>query len=369
MGKEVRRTEMGELYLTALDGGKGDAFLLQDDGCNYLIDGGNRTAVLSDIPKNLKTVIVTHNDMDHCCGIISMLKNGTFNIGEIWLPGHWQPILSFIHDMFYNGDSIISDNASNYSSLDDPSLDDLLENSKDDSGMENVSTLINDIEYIFEKNNTIIVTGRCIQFMNNPIHSVISIDLLIKLNNITKIATLAFQNGIEIKWFYPKDSLVEKKVGNFVAMNSEPMFRMKKLKENKISCFNQLYMLTMTNKYSLVFQYEKNGTPKILFTADSGLSFCKSSICYKDQIVVTAPHHGSNNKENEHVYNIINCPDAIYLKSGQIKNVSKKFENLYKKVCNYCKQYNLGYKKAELINKKNTWIISSGYVCTKGICP
>jgi hypothetical protein len=303
--------------------------------------------------------------MDHCRGIISILEDGKFNIGEIWLPGHWQPILSFIYDIFYDGNSIISDNISNYSPSDEPSLDELLENAKDDSGIGSVSTLINDIDHIIKNNDTIIVDGKYVQFIKNPIHSVIPTKQLVELKNIIKIAKLAFQNCIEIKWLYPKDSLVKEKIGNFVALNSELMTRMKKLKKNKISCFYQLYMLTVTNKYSLVFQYEKDCIPKILFTADSDLSFCKTGICYPNQIVVTAPHHGSNNEENERGYDIINCPDAVYLRSGHIKQVSNKFENLDKKVCNNCKQYNLGYQEAKLIHKENTWIISSGYVCTK----
>jgi hypothetical protein len=377
-----RRAKMGELHLTALNGGNGDAFLLQDDGCNYLIDGGNRTAILRDIPKNIKTVIVTHNDMDHCRGIISMLEDGNFNIAEIWLPGHWQPVLSFIRDICYDSDTITKGDMCRIGT-DELSPDDLLKNTEDDIG--EVSTLIEDIDHVIDNKTLYIIDGKytyiklyesasesdefILAFIKNLMMPGIPPEQLIRLNNIIRIATLAFQNGIEIKWFYPKDRHKEIEVGNFVAMNSEPMFSMKKLKRNDFFSFCQLCMLTVENKYSLVFLYKKDDFPKVLFTADSDLSFCKQNICYKNQIVVTAPHHGSNNEKNERVYDKIECADAIYLKSGRIKKVSEKFEKRDKKVCNNCKQYNLGYQEAKLIHKENTWIISSGYVCIKGIHP
>jgi hypothetical protein len=353
------------MYLTALNGGKGDAFLLQDNGDNYLIDGGNNAKILPDIPKNIQAVIVTHNDMDHCRGIISILEDGHFNIAEIWLPGYWQPVLSFIYDVFYNGDSIIMDDP-HRAAYDGLSPDSLLEDSNDDLGMENISTLIDGIDCVIEDNNIIVIDGKYIQFIKRPIDSFVDVKQWFEIKNIVKIAKLAFQNCIEIKWFYPKDNLVKTRTGNFTAMNSELMCRMKKIKSNSVLHFLQLYTLTKENKYSLVFLYEKEGVPKILFTADSGLSFCKDGkLDYPHQIVVTAPHHGSNNKENERVYDIIDCPDAVYLRSGSIKQVSNKFEDLDRKVCNNCKKYNLNYQEAKLIHKDNMWIISSGYVCTK----
>jgi hypothetical protein len=130
------------------------------------------------------------------------------------------------------------------------------------------------------------------------------------------------------------------------------------------------YLIDSGNRSDILPDIPKDNISKILFTADSDLSFCKGKkLCYANQIVVTAPHHGSNNKENERLYDIIDSSETIYLKSGVIKQVSSKFENLDKKVCNNCKQYNLGYQEAKLIHKDNAWIISSGYVCAKRSIP
>ena len=87
---------------------KGDAFLLQRDGFNILVDGGlNKNALpqflASDMPK-LKFIhiaVCTHSDSDHANGFTELLdkwrpqKEGEpAPIGEFWLPGSWSAVVS-----------------------------------------------------------------------------------------------------------------------------------------------------------------------------------------------------------------------------------------------------------------------------------
>lgn len=91
----------GDLRITMLDVGQGDCIHIRSDsGRHYLIDGGsstkNEVAEYQILPylksrgvSRLEAVFVTHSDIDHCNGIISLLEKGKENrldIGSLILP-------------------------------------------------------------------------------------------------------------------------------------------------------------------------------------------------------------------------------------------------------------------------------------------
>lgn len=90
-----------ELQVTMLDVGQGDCIHIQSkSGRNYLIDGGssskNRVAEYQILPylkakgvRNLEAVFVTHSDIDHCSGILTILEEyqeSAIRIGTLILP-------------------------------------------------------------------------------------------------------------------------------------------------------------------------------------------------------------------------------------------------------------------------------------------
>lgn len=90
-----------ELQVTVLDVGQGDCIHIQSEsGRNYLIDGGSssqsRVAEYQILPylkakgiRSLEAVFVTHSDIDHCSGILTILEEyhkSAIRIGTLILP-------------------------------------------------------------------------------------------------------------------------------------------------------------------------------------------------------------------------------------------------------------------------------------------
>ena len=99
--------------------------------------------------------------------------------------------------------------------------------------------------------------------------------------------------------------------------------------------------LTEVNKYSLVFEYLKDGIPIIRFSADSDCP-CQSVYPYFENIIVTAPHHGS--AANTNVYKSIKGYDIIWVRSDKVQNKKNRpcqqFKQRNNKYCLACEKYN-----------------------------
>jgi beta-lactamase superfamily II metal-dependent hydrolase len=67
------------ISIKALDGGKGDCYLVENNDEHYLIDGGNKAIDNNILPNRLDKIIISHNDIDHVKGIIFLLKNSSVN--------------------------------------------------------------------------------------------------------------------------------------------------------------------------------------------------------------------------------------------------------------------------------------------------
>lgn len=296
------------LTFTALPVEEGDAFLLQDGDCNYLFDAGGSTIKIGKFlkkekVKELKVAICSHNDSDHANGFKGLLdskKNKEIKIQEIWLPGTWAKIIQFVIDNILNkkrwnivdcalhhmGCDVICDSESNES-----------DTGKNYVTAESINSHLSDFAYLYDK---YITWSR----ITKPSH------MKLMLDNIMDIAKLAYDDDRTIRWFKPLDRCVHNTIDyGFVALNSEEVLKIDKI--DTVSVFITTLLLTIENECSLVFEYHKNDIPVVRFSADSDCT-C-SNQPYNNSIIITAPHHGSDNNAN--VYDIIKGKDINWVRT------------------------------------------------------
>jgi len=318
----------------ALEIGSGDAFLIETDGKQILFDSGGSKSKIRDITKNNKIIdlaICSHNDSDHSNGFIGLLESPSYEIKEIWLPGIWVPILDFIIEKGINRklidlhfenieeiNQIRNNNEEefNYSSLVEES--DISIGTFDDK-LQLISE-IEDLDYF--------LSHRMIYYhhwFNNE---------FINLDRILKIAGLAYKKGSLIRWFKPDNNnpTIQNPNYSFTPLNSREIVKIDRV---DASNFFKLLYLTNENKFSLVFEFYYEDKPIITFSADSDFSFL-SSRTYNNNIIVTTPHHGSEN--NSIVYQKLKGDNIIWIRSDR-KNTHRpclNFKNLSDKYCLSC---------------------------------
>ena len=136
---------------------------------------------------------------------------------------------------------------------------------------------------------------------------------------------------------------------------------MKKVRNDDLSNFIKLVYITSENRHSLVFEYQIENVPRVLFTADSLISIPKP---YADQIIITAPHHGS--ESNSQVYSQINGGNLIWIRSDRpsFTRPCSEFLKLESKYCLSCtKTHPIKREKISFEFSKNVWTRISGICC------
>ena len=85
---------MDKAVFTALPVTAGDAFLLQREGMNVLVDGGSSPRELqamltaADITR-IDVAVATHADRDHAGGLVGIFGSSKWSVGELWVPAFW----------------------------------------------------------------------------------------------------------------------------------------------------------------------------------------------------------------------------------------------------------------------------------------
>ena len=122
-----------------------------------------------------------------------------------------------------------------------------------------------------------------------------------------------------------------------------------------------MLQLTTINKESLVFCYENEENPNVLFCADSDLSFTTTKLNLKNNSIVTAPHHGSN--DNNAAYSNILGKDLMFVRSdrSQSKRPGAGYMAQNEKYCTICRK--MGPKKEVVIKYTNNGIIKPQNKC------
>jgi hypothetical protein len=118
-------------------------------------------------------------------------------------------------------------------------------------------------------------------------------------NLIRKIVLAAYRSRSLIRWYdYVGNHEYSNPSGGIsdflVPVNAVEVTKIRRRKKSAL----EYVALTRVNKQSLVFLSPQDDvSPGVLFTADSDLSFYQT-IPWHDQMIITSPHHGSENNRN-----------------------------------------------------------------------
>lgn len=396
------------LKFTALEVGSGDAFLLEDDDKKILFDsGGSKTKIVALLKKKgikkIDLAICSHNDKDHSNGFLGLL-NSKIVIGEIWLPGTWASIIhsvaGFIRrgyiyckngccwcdkfidcmchfgfkeggsELYYNELLPYGDEITNGQLMEDLCfINALLE----DGCLVCCRNCEDKVQEMSESRR--FREENCFNSFSECCRKTISkgkyhigehaVKLMIQLDAIISIAEAAYKNGVSIRWFEPTDACIKKRINtNIIVLNSGELARA--IMTRRIdSPYMLMYALTLTmeNKYSLAMEYLHDEIPVVRFSADSD-SICQSNMPYGNNIIVTAPHHGS--EANANVYGAIKGNDIIWVRSDgkTSKRPCDDFKCLPNKFCLTC--HTLKFKSEicfEYDNSTKRWLCKTGTRC------
>ena len=331
---------------TALPVGRGDAFFYQKDNLRILVDGGaNKEALPRLVNKHLNNikefdiVICTHNDADHAYGLIGLLREKKIKIGEVWLPGSWSYKLK---ELIKNPNSFFIELADDISIIPDQELSTLesltifTENSFQE--VDRYEEIDNELLLNLCNQNTTLAYNlysdllRILEpssWLSQPKRRILWLSAISAANNIREIAYLAYQRQIRIRWFDFDEFKRRGQPSGGKKDVLEPVnARETRPRTVRISSLKYLY-LTEYNEKSLVFLApEDSNRPGVLFTADS--DFKLFDIQHPSptlSMIVTTPHHGS--EENENAYKKINGwhknpSSLIWVRSDQRNNILKK---------------------------------------------
>jgi ribonuclease BN (tRNA processing enzyme) len=322
----------------ALPVGQGDAFFYQRDNLKILVDGGRSKKNFPKlVDKHLKIkeidiIICTHNDADHTNGLIGLLKEQKVRINQVWLPGSWSYKLK---ELLENPDSFFLELVEDISKIPNEKL----------STLENLAIftekffqeLDNELLLRLCNQNTTLAYSSCSDLLilepsswwSQPKRINLWLSAINAADRIKKIAYLAYDRQIRIRWF-DFDEFKRKGQSSGGEKNIlEPVNAFEILPQTiKISALKYLY-LTVDNKKSIVFlSPENNKKLGVLFTGDS--DFKLFNIQHQSPIlpmIVTTPHHGSDNNKN--AYKVINSwhnnpSSLIWVRSDQINNSPNK---------------------------------------------
>jgi len=354
------------MKFTALPVNVGDSFLLQTENKVILVDGGKNKSHILKLLANEKIknnhidlLVCTHYDADHINGIIGIIKSKKFTFTEIWLPeilgsiGYTiskklYPLLKTLRDTNFNEEINNEKIESFYSEYE---INEISSEARENNSFEKIDNdmlneFIEEYQYFHHR-------GWYYHIRNNIEHKMIR-----NMYNISSLIHNSLNTGAYIKWFryqnkrthltYGFDMFCENSIQTDITLYDEQLFS------------KMLYLTTLTeiNKKSLVFMYENDKCPNILFTADSNLDFYSTPIILKDSSIATAPHHGS--QANNNAYSKINGKDLIFVRSdqGQIKRPGSGYLSQKNRYCTICRN-KTNKLKVEIVQVKSKFQTSS----------
>jgi len=372
----------------AIGVGQGDAFFLEKGDKTLLVDGGKSVSsfpgrFLKAAGRNhLDILVCTHNDSDHANGVLGFLRQKRFTADEVWLPASW---MDNLQDLMINPEKFLKELIADIQRLDDHLARDLeavgemftmIQTQKEglivEETAENLRRLVEQASEIYHLD-----LGK--QFrtlynlkLRNPKHRLTK-EALVASNLIREIALSAFRSGSLVRWFdYIGDNGFTKASGGMtdllVPINAVEVARIKRPKKSALEYIS----LTRVNQQSLVFASPNNEfSPFVLFTADSDLSF-RQPIPWQDQMIITAPHHGSNSNNRAYwrfVHETPNKMDVVWVRSDKKSNARPSIAYIVvngRKYCTLCRRSKLLKQDVLLTSSrfKNAW----QPVHTQGCC-
>jgi len=311
----------------AIDVTCGDAFYLQRNGINILVDGGKNK---KDFPNLLKSrvgdidldiIVCTHCDSDHVHGLLGYFVSGGKS-KETWLPGSWSHRLDdliyapeeFAKELYHDINIYFEENdATNSITLQE--IGNIMSNNKSENpGQQDKEN--SSIEKYLKKENhehkevdlkskTIASIKVLSNMLSNPKRKILRSSVENNIQRIfesaihsavkiLKLSSLAYNAGSKIRWFEysNNDSYGGEKYLHPV--NSKEILSYTK----NISSLMYL-ALTKANVESLVFYSPAIGSNSgVLFTADSNFTFNHELDFIQSNSIITSPHHGSESNKN-----------------------------------------------------------------------
>ncbi len=324
----------------ALKVSKGDAFLLQREEDNILVDGGQHGDVVGLLTQlnvgKLDICVATHADADHAGGILDLLKS-PIQISELWLPADWQNVISLFLE---NPEQFIKELSSEVerSGKQDLSLEKYAETLKTDSEIKP-----EDLETTFGINVkadiTDLLRSQCLKYKCPLSHGRLFCESVRFTNLILKIYSAArMRASCKIRWFqYSPMVSGHGKPGMLESLNS------KEIKSSYLANKSPLLRLALSldNRRALVFYSPENDVRNlVVFTTDSDLkSIDKTKInAATREAIITAPHHGS--VSNTSVYGMFPAVNAIWVRSDHFSRRNPCADYKLKKPNHFCTRCN-----------------------------
>lgn len=275
--------------------------------------------------KHADVVVCTHNDADHANGIAGFLQND-LTCGEVWLPHIWTARLNdligkpgqFLQELANDVANQQTVNQKGSSSLQQIGKHQAKErfgevqnsmeerpkklHSKDSSLNFRVPKSTNVYEEWRGKNNAnfnldqIWILSR-IAGWQPEFYWTLFLEAISAAKNIWTIVVSCQEKSIPIRWFKYNELCAS----GGIAGKLEPLNSVEVTTEVQEGISTLKYLaLTTANRTSLTFCSPANEHfPGIVFSADSDLRF-PQKIPWSDEMIVTAPHHGS--EDNAYAY-------------------------------------------------------------------
>lgn len=315
----------------------GDSFLLDYKNKFILVDGGkNKTHIIDllkkeKIPKNhFDLLICTHYDADHINGILGILESNKYTFKEIWLP---EILGSISYTLSKKLPEVL--NYLRKRNSEEIKLEDKINSSTELPFSEHEENSFEKIDLITLEQFTTFFSNSW--FWNDFLffeRSYLNTPIFMALYKTCSIIRASLLSGSHIRWFkYFKQEVRYKCNYDLIAMNA---------RETGITIYGDINLqkaiyLTTINKESLVFLFDSEDLPNVLFCADSDLSFCSSKIQLKENSIVTAPHHGS--EDNQAAYSIINGNHLYFVRSdrSQAKRPGETYLQQDTRYCTICR--------------------------------
>jgi len=336
--------------LIALGVRNGDAFYLEREERNVLVDGGENQRDLCRLFKDVTGaryvdyLVCTHADADHINGLIGYLKDKSLRCSELWLPSYIgyriEDILERPEESLAEITKELRERISDF--LKEKDAFDILEfkeailreSPRSEESEKTTMTILSE-EALRDQSNSmqetlinslcksnkvhleswLIISRRTLleavfpsyaekKHQDRPIMAMKSIALsyVHLFKKMRELIVAALKRGIRIRFFeFSKHISDGGEPGFLEPVNSFEIVTLSALKKLSAGLsLLQILALSIQNEQSLVFISPKNEClPAALFCADSDLKFYQP-IRWSKGMVSTAPHHGS--VSNDHAY-------------------------------------------------------------------
>ncbi|MGB9756160.1 MAG: MBL fold metallo-hydrolase [Candidatus Bathyarchaeales archaeon] len=305
--------ELNNTIFIAIGVRQGDAFFMEKCDRRMLVDGGGsvRTFPMQFTQvtnrNNVDVLVCTHNDSDHARGVLGFLKYG-LTAREVWLPASWMDRLS---DLIRNPESFFEELIADIEKLDVRvenlySVGEMYAVMQTEEGSlfeESAENLMKVFQHKIQTCSVLSFSFCKGLFKRRAVSKKCGLIIeAIKASNLIREIVLAtYRSGSLIRWYdyignhnrTPSGGVR----GFLVPVNAVEVTKIRRRRKSAL----EYVALTTVNKHSLVFLSPKDDvSPGVLFAADSDLSFYQT-IPWHDQMIITAPHHGSEANRNAYI--------------------------------------------------------------------